>query len=165
MGGRGMPSPVVLVVDDEQSLHEIVAARLSDFELLHAYNGWQALDLLKAHKVDVVLLDLDIPPPNGFGVLDELRLRRYRVSVLVLTANHSPDVCVAAARRGARDVLDKSTVTYLHLADSVLAAADDLDRLSPPGLAPAFGIGTDGRAIGVTSKTIRKVIREDSEDP
>jgi len=47
----------VLVIDDEESFHRVVAKYLEGYRTLRAYTGWQGLDLLAKHHVDIVLLD------------------------------------------------------------------------------------------------------------
>ena len=58
-------APSLLIVDDEEGAHLTAHLNLSAFRLRHAYNGLQALEAVRAERVDCVLLDLSLP--EGLG--------------------------------------------------------------------------------------------------
>ena len=65
----------VLIVEDEPDLMRLYIRILSEvkprYRLLRASNGQQALDMMRAHHPDTVLLDLNLPEKDGFQVLQE----------------------------------------------------------------------------------------------
>jgi CheY-like chemotaxis protein len=65
----------VLIVEDEQLLNEAYARVLeaAKISLLRAYNGKEALELLKKEKPDIILLDLRMPVMDGIEFLKELK--------------------------------------------------------------------------------------------
>jgi DNA-binding NarL/FixJ family response regulator len=65
----------VLIIEDEQLLNEAYARVLSTagISLLRAYNGKEALDILKTEKPDIVLLDLRMPVMDGIEFLKKLQ--------------------------------------------------------------------------------------------
>lgn len=67
----------ILLVDDEPDLLQLFARMLSaanpDYQILQAFDGQRALDLLRSRKPDVVLLDLIMPGVDGFQILREKR--------------------------------------------------------------------------------------------
>ncbi len=65
----------VLIVEDEQLLNEAYARVLSaaNISLLRAYNGKEALDVLKTEKPDIILLDLRMPVMDGIEFLKKLK--------------------------------------------------------------------------------------------
>ena len=76
----------ILVVEDDQSIREGIAAFLSEFgyTILEAKDGREAL--LKFNKeIHLVILDIQIPFVNGLEVLKEIR-RQSKLPVLILTA-------------------------------------------------------------------------------
>ena len=84
---------ILLVEDDE--LDVISVGRTlkqfgSDYELLTAYNGIEALQILKEHVPDVILLDLNMPKMNGIEFLKILRndpkLSDYKVFIMTTSA-------------------------------------------------------------------------------
>lgn len=65
---------VILICEDEAALRELIRVSLGDgFGYLEAADGLEALDLAKAHRPDVVVLDLMIPGLSGLDVLAKLR--------------------------------------------------------------------------------------------
>src|SRR5678815_2199551 len=60
----------VLVIDDEQNFHDIIARYLVGFRVINAYNGRQGMAALAQYHVDVVLLDLNLPDTQGMILLD-----------------------------------------------------------------------------------------------
>jgi putative two-component system response regulator len=103
----------ILVVDDEPanvlSLRALLASwRFTEVE--GTCDPYEALELCEVREPDLLLLDLNMPGLDGFGVMDRLRLRvRSQVSlpILVLTADMSPDIRRRALAGGARDFVTK----------------------------------------------------------
>ncbi|PKL35893.1 MAG: hypothetical protein CVV44_20465 [Spirochaetae bacterium HGW-Spirochaetae-1] len=79
----------VLVVDDDHDNIIVVQAVLqSQYEILYAYDGQEAMDLIMKERPDVILLDMSLPGKSGFVVVKELKTndRTRRVPVIALTA-------------------------------------------------------------------------------
>ena len=67
----GVRRPVLLTVDDNRSVHEVYALAFEpSYDHLRAHGGHEALSILQARRVDVVVLDLMMPDLNGMEVLD-----------------------------------------------------------------------------------------------
>jgi DNA-binding NtrC family response regulator len=101
----------VLIVDDVAALAEQYAydlRRLGSFDTLVAASGADALELLVRESVDCVVLDLEMPGMDGFGVLRAMRERELDVPVIVYTGTGSYDRCVQAMRLGAFTFIDKA---------------------------------------------------------
>ena len=98
----------VLVVDDEERILNFLGIKLkaSGYEVLTAKNGVQALDILKAELIDLVVLDLMMPVMDGFETLKELRTFNS-VAIIFLTAKNSDDDKIRGLRLGADDYLSK----------------------------------------------------------
>jgi CheY-like chemotaxis protein len=81
----------ILVVDDEPDVQRYLATLLDDagFAVLIASDGEEALEIIKAHKPDLISLDLIMPKKSGQKLLYELRKDRSlsRIPVLVVTAH------------------------------------------------------------------------------
>ena len=66
--------PKVLVADDTYSNYKLFEAMLkNDFEVMHADNGQQAVDMFSVSKPDIVLMDINMPVMNGYQALEEIR--------------------------------------------------------------------------------------------
>ena len=107
--GRG--GKTVLIVEDEEPLRRVLRDLLErdGFHVLEASNGVQALDQIDRGAPDVVVLDLNLPQLDGFGVLSRLRSRpaTARLPVIILTAQGDEDSEVRVLEGGADDFLTK----------------------------------------------------------
>jgi len=85
----------ILVVDDDPDIVDIIAICLKDNNLNpeKAYNGQEALQKVKANKVDLILLDINMPGMNGFEVIRRLKLdpATCDIPVVVLTGTYISD--------------------------------------------------------------------------
>lgn len=84
----------ILIVEDEKSLQRILYKKLEqieDWNVLQAFNGQEALDLIKKQKIDLVLLDIVMPVMDGLTLLQELKqldeLSNKKVIVLTNSAS------------------------------------------------------------------------------
>jgi CheY-like chemotaxis protein len=79
--------PSILVVDDDPSVLEMLhdALNLWGFDVFLAKNGREGLDVLARHKVDGILLDMDMPVMDGLTMLDELRWLGYPIPVVIMS--------------------------------------------------------------------------------
>lgn len=99
----------VLVIEDTQVLGQAICDRLSS--LGHGAdlvtNGRQANEVLKYQKVDLILLDLNLPELTGLQILQQLRSRNDETPVLILTARDQVDDRIQLLDAGADDYLTK----------------------------------------------------------
>lgn len=99
---------LVLVVDDEQRIVTFVRMNLEleGCRVISASNGREALERVRDHLPDIVLLDIMMPGMDGFEVLR--RLRQFSmVPVIVLTAKDEPDDRIRGLELGADDYIGK----------------------------------------------------------
>jgi type II secretory ATPase GspE/PulE/Tfp pilus assembly ATPase PilB-like protein len=110
-GGPSGPARKVLLVDDEDSLRKVLRDLLErdGFEVAEARDGVQALDQVDRVGPDIIVLDLNLPALDGYGVLAQLRSRPATASipVIVLTAKGDEDNEVRVFELGADDFLQK----------------------------------------------------------
>jgi DNA-binding response OmpR family regulator len=99
----------ILVVEDEKSLREIVASRLSreGHAVDTAADGVKAFDCIEEGAYDCVILDIMLPKKDGLSVLRDMRARDNRSPVLLLTARDSIEDRVSGLDCGADDYLIK----------------------------------------------------------
>jgi DNA-binding NtrC family response regulator len=98
----------VLVVDDEEGVRASIRAILEDTcDVLEAEDGAAALEVLRAHEVDLVMLDQRMPGEAGIDVLPRIKAADPSTVVVIATAVHDLRTAVEALRRGAYDYLTK----------------------------------------------------------
>jgi two-component system, OmpR family, response regulator len=102
-------TPRVLVVDDEQSLAEVLASvlRRDGWAARTAYTGSEAVRLAREFQPDAVILDMMLPDLDGLDVLGRIRSFDADVSVLFLTARDSVEDRIAGITAGGDDYVTK----------------------------------------------------------
>lgn len=79
--------PLVLVAEDNSSNYKLVEVILRNtYELLHAENGQEAVELYRSRRPDVVLMDINMPVMDGYGALERIRAFDPEARVVALTA-------------------------------------------------------------------------------
>ena len=108
---RRGPVRTILAVDDSRVNLNVLGSRLGDqgYLMMLSDNGREALDLISARGIDLVLLDMIMPGVSGVDVLTELRSHRDTADlpVIMVTARSEPSAAVEALAAGADDWVAK----------------------------------------------------------
>ena len=126
----------VMVVDDHPMWRDAVERDLIDagFQVVGvAATGTEALARFPAARPDVIVLDLQIPAPNGVAVTEEVIRLDPKVRVLILSASGEQKDVLQAVKAGATGYLVKSASRAELIAAVRSVAAGD--TVFPPGLA------------------------------
>jgi type II secretory ATPase GspE/PulE/Tfp pilus assembly ATPase PilB-like protein/ActR/RegA family two-component response regulator len=101
----------VLLVDDEDMLRKVMKDLLEreGYSVVEARDGVEALDQVDRHGPDIIVLDLNLPGLDGYGVLSHLRSRAVTadIPVVVLTARGDEENEMRVFELGADDFLSK----------------------------------------------------------
>lgn len=108
-------SKKILIVEDDLFLGELISKKLSksDFEVIHASNANDGLDILSKDNIDLILLDLLLPEVSGFDFLKKVREdgKHEKLPVLVFSNLAEERDVKQAMDLGATDFLVKSNYT------------------------------------------------------
>lgn len=105
-----MPNDRILVVDDEETIREIVSSMLggAHFQTRQAASGIEALAILESGgEFDLVLSDLMMAEMDGIALLEHAKERYPDMPIVMVTAVHDIQVALQALRNGAYDYLLK----------------------------------------------------------
>jgi response regulator RpfG family c-di-GMP phosphodiesterase len=131
--------PRVLIVDDEAPVRTLVRCALQDdgFDCEEADNGVTALDALKQHPFDLVVVDLDMPVLDGSQTLKKIRENppTPNIKIIMISGKIAPDHMAQMLAAGADDFVPKPTSTVQLQARAAFAiklkdAQDKSDRLA-----------------------------------
>ncbi|HUU44295.1 MAG TPA: sigma-54 dependent transcriptional regulator [Acidobacteriota bacterium] len=101
--------PRLLVVDDENSLREMMQIMLTKegYAVDTATDGCDAVDQIAANDYDLVIADLKMPEMSGIELLDRARQTNPELPFIVMTAFASVDTAIEALKKGASDYVTK----------------------------------------------------------
>lgn len=99
----------VLIVDDEESIRQLLAMalRYEGWEVETASTGTEAIDKIRSFEPDVAVLDIMLPDVDGLQVLSRVRGEGYLLPILFLTALDSVDDRVNGLTAGGDDYVVK----------------------------------------------------------
>lgn len=92
--------PKILVVDDSESVLAFLesALRRESYEVLSTLSGAEALEILRKERVDLVITDIYMPPPDGLEIMSMVRSMKLKVPFIAISSYSSPLNMFAAAR-------------------------------------------------------------------
>lgn len=104
-----MPRLSVLLVEDEENLHDALKLNLEleGYEITSAYDGNQALQKIQQEYFDLIIMDVMLPGIDGISVVESIRLQNNEVPILILSAKNTSADRVQGLKKGADDYLTK----------------------------------------------------------
>ncbi len=106
-----MAKPKILVVDDETDVVEFIGRTLQTegFDVVSAYDGIAALDLVDSERPDLVLLDIMMPMMSGYEVCEQIKANPQTkgIPVICVSSAHTPDARAQSLRVGASTLVVK----------------------------------------------------------
>lgn len=123
-----------IIVDDHEVVRNGVLTYMStlpEFKVLgEASNGQEAIDLVKQHQPDVVLMDLIMPGMDGVEATRRIKTISPRTNVVVLTSYHEDEHIFPALKAGAISYILKDT-KMANVVDALRKAAQGEVSLHP----------------------------------
>jgi DNA-binding NtrC family response regulator len=114
LGGAIMATPEhpplrLLIVDDDELLRQALARRFErqGLTVTTAASGAEAVARAEAGRLDVALLDLNLPDMSGIDVLTRIKEAQPEIEALMLTAHGSIETAIQAMKQGAYHYLTK----------------------------------------------------------
>ena len=103
-----MEQETILVVDDNKEIVYSISELLKyeGYQVMGAYDGMQALDVLEQNKIDLILLDVMMPRLNGLSTLMKLR-EKHKIPVIILSAKTEESDKVSGLIMGVDDYVEK----------------------------------------------------------
>lgn len=105
----------ILIADDHalfrEGLKQILHENFEDVDSDEASNGYEVMDKISMNDYDILLLDIAMPSLSGLDVLKQLRIKRPKLRVLVLSMYPEGQYAVRAIRAGAAGYLTKRSAS------------------------------------------------------
>ena len=97
----------ILIVDDEEIIRDFFKRTLTEYRILTAASGEEALYIVKTDRPDLVLLDIRMPGIDGIETLRQIKNMDPSIAVIMLSAHGTLKTNIEAARLGAYDSIAK----------------------------------------------------------
>jgi len=99
----------ILLIDDDKALHSLLNDALTDFNLISAYSGNEALEIVKIQLVDIILLDVNMGGMTGYDVCKQIRTQESDppVPILFLSGKKSLEDILNGYESGGTDYITK----------------------------------------------------------
>jgi DNA-binding response OmpR family regulator len=118
----------ILWVEDDKLIGTILSKKIvsSGFELFHAKNGEEALDIVTRETPDAIVVDLLLPGMSGFDILQQMQMneRSKNIPTMVLSNLSKPSDIEKAKLLGAKKFLVKAATSL----DQIVAEMKDLSK-------------------------------------
>jgi len=104
-----MKQITVLVVDDDRDVLSTLTEILTELRLspVSAENGREALDIIRARKIDLMITDLMMPQMNGFELIQNTRRLNVNIPIAVISGHGEVRNVVSALSQGAYNFITK----------------------------------------------------------
>jgi len=104
-----MPTSTVLVVDDEESIRDLIRRKLTreGRHVLLAAGGQEAIEVFRRHRPDITILDLHMPEMNGIEVLRQIRAVDPQAIVMIFTGADMEASAREASELGVTEFVQK----------------------------------------------------------
>ena len=98
----------ILIVDDNREIVDSLGKllQLEGYDILEAFDGMEALEIMERHSVDLILLDVMMPRLNGLSALMKIR-ENYKIPAIILSAKTEESDKVSGLVLGADDYIMK----------------------------------------------------------
>lgn len=111
----------ILIVEDEKPLARALELKLGHvgFETKTVSDGEEALSILKNEKFNLIILDLVIPKLDGFCVLLELKERKNKTPIVIISSLSQEEDIKRAKEFGVKDYFVKSNTPISELVNHI----------------------------------------------
>jgi two-component system, OmpR family, KDP operon response regulator KdpE len=157
-----MISATILAIDDEPQIRRVLRATLSaqGYTILEAKSGEEALETIRHERVDLVLLDVNLPGISGLETCREIR-SASDVPIIMLTVHNAEQDKVQALDAGADDYVVKpfGSEELMARIRAALRRSSTAEEL-PPFETPDLKIDFSKRVVTVHGNNIRLTPKE-----
>ena len=129
-------STSMLIIEDDSALNQMLTLHFEDqgFTVHSAGRCAAGLELARAHPVELILLDQQLPDGEGIELLPRLRELQPMAGVIMMTGQHDLELAIEAIKSGAADFIHKplQTASLQATVDKVLAGHAEEPEHRPP---------------------------------
>lgn len=126
----------VAIVDDAENMCKLIRSMLKSLDIgasfLYGYNGREALEIVREHPVDLLIMDWNMPVMNGFEALSHIReSEKLRDLLVVMVTGEADREMVAAAAESDIDAYILKPLNKQSLGDKIRGVVDQANNPPP----------------------------------
>lgn len=111
----------ILIAEDEKPMAKALTLKLknSGFEIIVAHDGNEAMNYIKKENLDLILLDIMMPEKDGFSIMEEMKKKKIKIPVMVLSNLSQESDIKKAENLGALGFFIKSNTPISEIVNDV----------------------------------------------
>ncbi len=156
----------VLIVDDQKTVQEILTSYIKSEQSLElvgcANNGQEAIDLIKIHQPDIVLMDIEMPIMDGLTATKIISEQYINTNVLIISVHNEDTYLNTALQVGAKGYLKKNTPEK-ELINAIYSAYKGYFQLGPGLLEQYLHKVTQSQSSTQEIEQLKSVILQQSK--
>jgi len=155
-----MMNKKILLVEDRSDIAELIGFHLekAGYEVIYAYDGEQALQVLSIQNIDLILLDLMLPKMSGLDVLKSIKLDSLLkgIPVIIESAKGDDADIIQGLELGAEDYVTKpfSPKVLLARIKKIFQRNESPDQIQFSFVSSSFSLDAASREVKVEGKLI-----------
>ncbi|QEN08911.1 response regulator [Oceanispirochaeta crateris] len=103
-----MKNHSILILDDDESIRDLLEIYLSEkYKIVKSASGFYALELITSQKIDLVLVDVNMPDMSGLEFIEQARIVEPDIAYIVISGNRDIDTAIEALHSGVWDFIQK----------------------------------------------------------
>jgi len=150
----------ILLVDDEEfirtSIVESISWKTYELEILCANNGYEALDIIKDTRVDIMMVDIKMPQMGGIELIRRIRRMNIAIEIIVLSCYNEFELVREAMTLGTCDYLFKPSMLPEDIIHSILKTVEKINHSSNKEISA----GTEQIKLGSEEKLMQDFFLE-----
>ncbi|MGF1589087.1 MAG: response regulator transcription factor [Pleurocapsa sp.] len=156
----------VLIADDQRTVQEILTSYIKSEQSLEligcANNGQEAIDLIKIHQPDIVLMDIEMPIMDGLTATQIISEQYINTNVLIISVHNEDTYLNTALQVGAKGYLKKNTPEK-ELINAIYSAYKGYFQLGPGLLEQYLHKVTQSQSNSQDIEQLKSVILQQSK--
>ena len=76
----------ILIVDDSSETRLYVSSILTDYDIIEAVNGVEALKIIHSTKINLLITDYKMPEMDGFDLVSDIKKNNYDFPIIIITS-------------------------------------------------------------------------------
>lgn len=97
----------ILVVEDEKNISRLIndTLNLGGYDVVCAFDGEEAIEIVKQEEIDLIILDIMLPKLDGFEVMEKIDSKK--IPIIFLSAKNDVSTIVKGLSEGGKDYMTK----------------------------------------------------------